>query len=89
MHVHAGLHVGVRSVSRLIFKVGILIVRNLAVVRNKRDGCTYMSIEEMMVTEIQPINFEWTNLQQQGEILQLNKDGMGLDFVLSMNYLTL
>jgi len=66
-----------------------LFVRNLAAVRNKRDGCTYMSIEEMMVTEIQPINFEWTNLQQQGEILQLNKDGMGLDFVLSMNYLTL
>jgi hypothetical protein len=64
-------------------------VRNLAVVRNKRDGCTYMSIEEMMVTEIQPINFEWTNLQQQGEILQLNKDGTGLDFVLSMNYFTL
>jgi hypothetical protein len=48
-----------------------------------------MSIEEMMVTEIQPINFEWTNLQQQGEILQLNKDGTGLDFVLSMNYFTL
>ena len=64
-------------------------MRNLAMVRNKRDGCTYMSIEEMMVAEIQPINFEWTNLQQQGEILQLNKDGMGLDFVLSMNYFTL
>jgi len=30
--------------------------------KKRRDGCTYMSTEEMMITEIQPINFEWTNL---------------------------
>jgi hypothetical protein len=52
-------------------------VQNLAVVRKiKRDGCTYMSTEEMMVTEIQPGDFEWTNLQQQGWMLQLNKDSV-------------
>jgi len=30
--------------------------------KKRRDGSTYMSTEEMMITEIQPINFEWTNL---------------------------
>jgi len=38
-------------------------------IRKERVALNYMSIEEMMITEIQPINFEWINLQQQGEVL--------------------
>lgn len=69
MHIHAGLDICVPSDSRLDFESRHrnLFVRNLAVVRKiNRDGCTYMIIEEMMITEIQPIDFERTNLQQQG-----------------------
>jgi len=31
-------------------------------IRKERVALNYMSIEEMMITEIQPINFEWINL---------------------------
>jgi hypothetical protein len=33
--------------------------------KNRRGGATYMITEEMVITEIQPINLDWTNLQKQ------------------------
>jgi hypothetical protein len=33
--------------------------------KTEEVGATYMITEEMVITEIQPINVDWTNLQKQ------------------------
>lgn len=82
---HTCWNIQARSGSYNLFVQNILVSIRTGEQR-KRDGYTYMSIEEMVITEIQPINLDWTNLQQEGQMLQLNIGiGMNMDFMLLIN----